>query len=226
MKSLLIGLASVASLSLTACVTTPATPGDPYFAPIEPQQLTQVRPVTGSIYDAAVSRDIYSDGRATRVGDILTVVLSESTQSSKSNTTTVDKTSSLSVAQPTIMGEGVTLNGQPLSATLNGPTTAFEGAGASNMNNSLTGNITVTVHRVLPNGSLVVRGEKWLTLNQGQEYIRVTGRVRPQDITQANTIESTKLADARLEYSGTGELNDSNMMGWASKFFISPLWPF
>ena len=94
------------------------------------------------------------------------------------------------------------------------------------MSNSLSGNITVTVHDVLPNGVLMVKGEKWLTLNQGDEYIRISGMVRPQDIGSDNTVESTKLADARIAYSGTGSVNDSNVMGWMSRFFIGAIWPF
>ena len=94
------------------------------------------------------------------------------------------------------------------------------------MSNSLNGNITVTVHQVLPNGVLIVRGEKWLTLNQGDEYIQVSGMVRPQDIGPDNTVESTKLADARISYSGTGAVHDTNVMGWLSRFFVSALMPF
>ena len=94
------------------------------------------------------------------------------------------------------------------------------------MSNNLTGNITVTVHDVYPNGVLLVKGEKWLTLNQGDEYIRISGLIRPQDISSDNTVPSTKLADARIAYSGTGVVNDTNVMGWMSKFFISALMPF
>jgi flagellar L-ring protein precursor FlgH len=94
------------------------------------------------------------------------------------------------------------------------------------MRNSLSGNITVTIHQVMPNGTMLVRGEKWLTLNQGDEYIRVSGLVRPQDIGPDNSIESTRLADARITYSGTGATHDANVMGWLARFFISPLWPF
>jgi flagellar L-ring protein precursor FlgH len=79
---------------------------------------------------------------------------------------------------------------------------------------------------VRPNGNLLVRGEKWLTLNQGDEYIRVSGIIRPQDIDASNTVASTKLADARISYSGTGAVHEANVMGWLARFFISPLWPF
>ena len=94
------------------------------------------------------------------------------------------------------------------------------------MSNSLTGNISVTIHEVLANGVLIVKGEKWLTLNQGDEYIRVSGMIRPQDISADNTVNSTQIADARISYSGTGAVHDSNTMGWLSQFFIGQLWPF
>lgn len=220
----IIGL--IALLSLTGCVQKVAKPDNPYYAPVAPQHLQSVRPVTGSIYSASTSRDIYGDGRATRIGDIITVVLTESTQSSKSAKTSVDKSNEFNLPQPTLFGSGVSAFGQPLSASLAESKTEFEGEGKSDMSNSLSGNITVTVHDVLPNGSLLVRGEKWLTLNQGEEYIRVSGLVRPQDIGQDNTIVSTKLADARIEYAGTGAVSDSNVTGWLARFFISPLWPF
>ncbi len=215
-----------AMLGLTGCVNTPPKPDNPYFAPVQPQALQAPREVTGSIYNAATSNNLYGDGRAHRLGDILTIVLQESTQSSKSNKTSVDKDTSLSLPQPTILGHGLSAFGKPISADFGTSTTEFEGEGKSNMSNSLNGNITVTVHEVLPSGVLVVKGEKWLTLNQGDEYIRVSGMVRPQDISPANTVASTQLADARITYSGTGAVHDSNAMGWLSKFFVGSLWPF
>lgn len=214
------------SVVLTGCVQKQVKPNNPEYAPVRPQALMQPKPVNGSIYSAATSINLYGDGRAHRVGDILTITLQESTSSQKSAKTELDKTSNLSLAQPTLLGKTVDINGRPLSATLNGPTLDFDGEGKSDMSNNLTGNITVTVHDVLPSGVLLVKGEKWLTLNQGDEYIRISGMVRPQDIGSDNTVMSTKLADARIAYSGTGAVHDTNVMGWVSKFFISALMPF
>ncbi len=224
MKRLLTVLTAI--LVLEGCVSTPPKPDSPHFAPVRPQAMTAPREVTGSIFNAATSNSLYSDGRAHRLGDIITVVLQESTSSTKSNKTSVDKDSSQTLASPTIFGFEPKILGKPLSASTGSSTTAFEGEGKSDMSNSLNGNITVTVHEVLPNGLMIVKGEKWLTLNQGDEYIRVSGMIRPQDISTSNTVLSTQLADARITYSGSGELNDSNSMGWLSKFFIGPLWPF
>ena len=214
------------SLMLSGCVQKQIKPDNPEFAPVRPQALMQPKAIDGSIYNAATSMNLYGDGRAHRVGDILTITLQESTSSRKTAKTELDKTSNLSLAQPTLLGQTVDINGRPLSATLNGPTLDFDGEGKSDMSNNLTGNITVTVHDVLPNGTLLVKGEKWLKLNQGDEYIRISGMVRPQDISSDNSVMSTKLADARIAYSGTGSVHDTNVMGWVSKFFISALMPF
>ncbi|WP_299183735.1 flagellar basal body L-ring protein FlgH [uncultured Neptuniibacter sp.] len=225
MKTLILSLVS-ASLLLSGCVQKQVKPNNPEYAPVRPQALIQPKPVNGSIYNAATSINLYGDGRAHRVGDILTITLQESTSSQKSAKTEIDKEGSTSLQQATAFGEPVTAFGKPVSFSLPSSTTEFDGEGKSDMSNSLTGNITVTVHDVLPNGTLLVKGEKWLTLNQGDEYIRISGMVRPQDISSDNTVVSTKLADARIAYSGTGAVNDSNVMGWMSRFFIGAIWPF
>ena len=102
----------------------------------------------------------------------------------------------------------------------------FNGSGQSSQNNSLTGSITVSVYEVLPNGVLKVRGEKWLELNQGEEYIRLRGLVRPDDINKNNQVSSQKIADARITYAGKGAIADSNAAGWLVQFFDSPWMPF
>jgi flagellar L-ring protein precursor FlgH len=214
------------ALVLTGCVNRPPKPDNPYYAPVEPVPAPDLQPITGSLYNANTAMNIYGDGRAYRVGDILTIELQESTQSSKSSSTTVDKSNNTNVgASASLFGRELSAFGNPLSATLSS-NNAFDGEGSSDMSNSLSGNITVTVHEVRPNGNLLVRGEKWLTLNQGDEYIRVSGIIRPQDIDASNTVASTKLADARISYSGTGAVHEANVMGWLARFFISPLWPF
>ena len=203
----------------TGCVQTVVKPDDPFYAPVSAQELRQPKPVTGSIINLASRRDLYSNGRASQVGDILSILLKESTSASKKAKTTADKSSSTTLTAPTVFGR--TLDN--FSAGFSGPTTEFEGEGKSDISNSLEGSISVTVHEVLPNGVLVVRGEKWLKLNQGDEYIQISGMVRPEDIAADNTISSEKLADARISYSGTGQVSDTNTMGWLSRFFISAL---
>jgi flagellar L-ring protein precursor FlgH len=212
-------------LLLGGCVTKAPKPDNPYFAPIPAQSYQTVPAANGSIYQAATSVDLYGAGRAYRVGDVITVTLSEKTQSSKTAKTDVDKSNELSLPQPELFGRGISAFGNPLSLSAQ-TDSAFASEGTSDMSNSLSGSITVTVHEVRPNGILLVKGEKWLTLNQGDEYIRLSGMVRARDIEANNTVSSTKLADARIAYSGTGAVHDSNVMGWLGKFFISPFWLF
>ena len=103
---------------------------------------------------------------------------------------------------------------------------SFDGAGDSSQSNQLSGEITVTVAEVLPNGNLVVQGEKWLGINQGNEFVRLRGIIRPVDISATNTVQSIQVANAQLYYGGTGALQDSNTPGWLSRFFNHPVWPF
>jgi flagellar L-ring protein FlgH len=103
---------------------------------------------------------------------------------------------------------------------------AFDGSGNASQSNQLSGEVAVTVAEVLPNGNLVIQGEKWLGINQGNEFVRIRGIIRPVDISASNTVQSTQVANAQLYYGGTGALQDSNAQGWLSRFFNSPIWPF
>ncbi len=125
-----------------------------------------------------------------------------------------------------IAGRPITSGGLPLFDNEMSRESSFDGASDSSQSNRLDGSITVTVAERLPNGNLLVRGEKRITINQGEEFIRVQGIVRPVDIGPANSVASTKVADARITYSGRGTLADSNRPGWLSRFFNSPWFPF
>ena len=126
------------------------------------------------------------------------------------------------MANPTVLGYPVTRDGVPIfSGNLSGDQ-AFSGEGWSTQSNRLDGSVTVTVVEQLPNGNLFVQGEKWLTLNQGKEFVRVSGIVRPVDILADNSVSSEKVANARIEYAGKGALADANRMGWLARFFNSP----
>ncbi|MFT5720200.1 MAG: flagellar L-ring protein precursor FlgH [Motiliproteus sp.] len=227
MNYLVTGIVGLAMLGLAGCATqVPPKPDNPYFAPVPPAAMATPKPVDGAIFHAGTSLSLYEDSKARRVGDILTITLTERTQSSKSSETDVGKNSNIQIAAPTVFGSPLSIGGNPLSASLAGGTRTFSGTGDTDQSNSLSGSITVTVVAVLPNGVMRVRGEKWMTLTSGDEYIRVSGLVRPQDVSPENTLDSVKLADARITYSGTGQVHDSNHMGWLSRFFFSPLWPF
>ena len=225
----------VLSLILGGCNSTPRR--DPVFAasyPVAFEQPVQAR--TGSIYQAGYDITFFEDIKARRVGDILTIQLTESTNASKSSSTDIERDQSSTVTNPTILGAapqfglpGVLPLSQTDDNTLEsslGTTHEFEGGSDSAQSNSLTGDITVTIADVLPNGNLIVRGEKRLNLNQGNEYVKISGIVRPYDITSANTVPSTKVADATIVYSADGAPADANKIGWLARFFISAVFPF
>lgn len=200
-------------------------PDDPDFAPILPEPEETEVVSTGSLFRTNYVNNIYSDSKAHRVGDIISVILSESTQAQKNAKTELKKANSAQLDPITGFGAlPINFKGDAIQFGIN-QTNDFKGDSKSNQGNSLSGNISVHVLRVLPNGNLIIRGEKWMTLNNGDEYIRLTGIIRPQDITSDNTITSQKIANARIQYAGTGTFAEVNEQGWLSKFFSGSWWP-
>ncbi len=216
----LIGLSGCGSQTLA-----PKPGTDPYFAPVVAPKAAKEPPSDGSLYSRNYAMSLYGDAKAMRIGDIITVNLQEQTTSSKSSNVSVIKDNEINQNEGTVLGSGLGVSNLSLLTNLEAER-EFTGEADADQSNQLLGNITVTVADILENGNLVIRGEKWLTLNRGDEYIRLSGIVRPEDITTNNTVASTRIANARISYSGTGELADSNRMGWLTKFFNSPIWPF
>lgn len=215
---------SCSLMVLVGCETLPKR--DPAFAPVQAVDLRPPQQTNGAIYQAGYDMRLFEDHTARRVGDILTVELDENTKAKKKADLDASKKSSTSVTAPNIMGmDPSMIFGKDLSATL-ASANNFEGEGQANQSNSITGDITVTVVAVFPNGNLRIRGEKRVTLNDGSEYIRLSGIVRPIDIDASNTIPSSKVADATIMYTGDGAIADSSKMGWFSRLFISPAFPF
>ena len=217
-----LGLAS----GLSGCASQAPMKPDPSFAVVMPPEESTNNPMqnNGSIYQSGQMDNMFVDARPYRVGDILTVVLQESMNGSKSATTGTSKADSVAITPPAIGGLSSTIMNR-FGATI---TTAnqFKGDGTSAQTNSLKGQISVTVARVYSNGSLFVQGQKYIGINQGTEYVRLSGLVRPQDISTDNTVLSTRIADAHISYGGSGAVNDSNNMGWLARFFNSPIFPF
>jgi len=204
----------------TAMTRPRAEPNDPQYAPVRAHSMMQRNPDSGAIFQASRNYNLYGDTKALNVGDVLTVVLRESTTASKNAETTITKDQQLGLAEPNIFGYGNI--GLGASADMERD---FGGKAEADQSNSLAGSISVTVVEVLPNGVLRVRGEKWLSLTNGDEYIRMTGLVRPQDIQPDNTVTSNRVADARFAYGGTGDFDQANQMGWLARFFNSEWWP-
>ncbi len=223
------GMTLLVISALSGCMSTARhepLPNDPFFAPIIPEIPAQKVSDDGSIFHAGLSNSLYSDAKARRIGDIITVILRENTTATKSASTSVDRESDVEIDP--IIGFGannVSLGNESIQLDLSA-SNEFEGDAQANQSNNLVGNISVTVVQVMPNKNLVVRGEKWLTLNNGDEYIRLTGIVRPADVNPANEVLSTKIANARIKYSGTGTFAQAQKQGWLSQFFSSSWWPF
>lgn len=200
-------------------------PNDPDFAPILPEMEEEPIVPTGSLFKANYVNNIYSDSKAHRVGDIISVILSEKTQAQKNAKTEISKENSAKL-DPVLGLGGLPVNiGRDSVQFGYNQVSDFSGDSKSGQGNSLSGNISVHVLRVLPNGNLMIRGEKWLSLNNGDEYVRLTGIIRSQDIGSNNTIISNKVANARIQYAGTGAFAEAQEQGWLSKFFNSSWWP-
>jgi len=209
---------------LEAC--TPIPMRDPAFAPVAPADLRPPVQNSGSIYQSGYDMRLFEDHTAKRVGDILTITLLEKTQAKKADDLKTKKDNQMSVTAPTLFGMAASvLTGNDVETKL-ASTKEFTGTGAADQSNSLSGNISVTVVDLLPNGNLSVRGEKRVTLNQGDEFIRLSGIVRPVDINSANIITSDKVADVTIMYVGEGAMADASKMGWLARIVQSPWFPF
>ena len=178
-------------------------------------------PTEGAIYQSGREVVLAENPIAHHVGDIVTIVLNEATAAQKSATTTTSKANAVTMPGTQLINKNVSW----LNTNINN-TSKFDGEGASAESNSLTGYLTATVLKVLPNGNLFVAGEKQIGLNQGKEYVRVTGVIRPIDLAADDSITSFRVASARITYNGKGAIADANAQSWLSRFFNSPWVPF
>lgn len=210
---------------LVGCAGTRGMPAEHYDLPVEAQLAPQPASA-GAIYASGQGLSLFEDQKARRVGDVLTVLLVESTTAQKKANTATTRETSVAVPGPTLFGMPVTRGGVPILDTEFGADSSFTGGGSSSQSNALSGTLGVLVIRVLPNGNLVVRGEKQLTLNQGSETVFVEGIVRPQDIRADNSLTSDRITNARISYAGKGAMADANAAGWLTRFFNSVIFPF
>ena len=214
-------LALVALVLLSGCAsiypTTPTAVHQPMTA--RPESRAQALPATGSIYQAAYARPLFEDRRARNVGDTITINLVERNTAQKSANANATRNGSMTAGIGPISRLPLSgLNGLELEADAE---SEFAGKGAAAANNAFNGTITVTVIDVYPNGNLLVSGEKMVAINQGNEFIRFSGVINPNNVTAANTVQSTQVADARIEYRGSGFIDESNTMGWLQRFFVA-----
>jgi len=190
-------------------------PGVVATLPAPPLPAAEAPAATGSLYNPASFAGLTSDRRARRVGDLLTIRLVERTQARKSASADSNRNGNTSITLPDVPPFSFV----PTGLTQGGSTQGFKGSGSAAQDNQLLGDITVTVARVLPGGVLMVAGEKRLTLNRGEEQVQLTGLVRIDDLGPDNSVPSTRVADARIRYSGSGQVADQSRQGWLARFF-------
>ncbi|GGY04812.1 flagellar basal body L-ring protein FlgH [Paludibacterium paludis] len=213
-------LAALGLVLLAGCSVVPPMPPavDNALPDIESGKL---RGTGGGVFRPSQGLNLVADRRATRAGDVLTVVLQESTQATKQANTRFDKNSGITAKPAVILGGAAMATEMGVDAKRN-----FAGNSSSTQQNALSGSITVVVHKVLPNGLLMIKGQKKLNLNQDDEFITLSGYVREEDIGTDNRISSQRIANATISYTGKGSLADANSAGWLTRLFNSPWMPF
>lgn len=216
-----LGVVFLVLLLMGGCATVPSTN---VYQPMTARPQPQPAPAeaNGAIYQAGYNKlALFEDRRARSVGDILTILLQEKTNASSQSNSNASRKGSASFSVPTVQGlPGKFLQGAELGGN---SSNAFDGKGQSASSNLFTGTITVTVIEVLPNGNLMVSGEKQIAINQRTEYIRFSGVVNPATINGNNQVLSTQVADARIEDKGAGYIDEAQTMGWLARFFLTVL---
>ncbi|MDP3539390.1 MAG: flagellar basal body L-ring protein FlgH [Azonexus sp.] len=216
MKRLLLFAAVVCA----GCTTVPPTNiHQPMTARPAPRYEAQVG--NGAIFQTGYSRPLFEDRRARFVGDTITIKITESTSATAKNSNKLDKTNAQSASVTAFKGlPGRGVLGLDLGAN---SSTAFSGKGEAANNNVFSGSITVTVIDVMPNGNLLVSGEKQLAIGEEQEFVRISGVINPSFVDFSNSIDSSKVADARIEYKSAGQIAEGQIMGWMARFFLNVL---
>ena len=208
----------VAAAALSGCMTTPTSIVQmPMSArPLTSERL-QAAPSNGAIYQTAAFRPIFEDRRARHVGDVLTLVITEKTSAVKAGASSGNKSGSVSASIP---GPLQSTFGNPLAVS---SSNKFADADNQSASNTFTGTMGVTVVEVLSNGNLIVAGEKQVAMNKGVEFIRFSGMINPDNIATGNTVQSTAVADAKVEYRTNSQIDRAEMASMASRFFQSLL---
>ena len=215
----------VCILFLASCAQLPKKPlveGETSVSP----QMPDITNYSGSIYQAAQPssygyQPMFEDRRPRHIGDVLTIVLQENVSASKSSSISAGRNGSANIGVKAIPSflDGALGRGK-VDTDLSGGTD-FKGSGGANAENTFSGTITVTLQDVMINGNLKVVGEKQIAINQGTEFIRFSGVVNPRTISGNNTVISTQVADARIEYVGNGYIDEAQTMGWLQRLFLN-----
>jgi flagellar L-ring protein precursor FlgH len=225
LRHALLALTVAVGVLLSGCATLQED-GGREFEPSWPDAAEGPKALPGAIYAQGRDVTLWNNVTARNIGDTLTIRLAESTEAEKTSTTTATKSSSAELSGPTIAGRPVTANGVPILEMGMGNESQFAGNGAATQSNKLDGYITVTVAKRFSNGNLLVRGQKWVAINSGREFVRLQGIVRPSDIAPDNSVLSWRVADAYISYGGQGTVANASKPGWLYRFFNSPKTPF
>lgn len=220
MKHLLL----LAAVALTGCMTKPVD-----VVPVRPIQYVQApspAQTGGSLFLAARYRPAFEDPRARMPGDILTITITEKVTASQSSSANINRTGDASggvTAIPGVLAKDLT---KGHNFDLGGTSSnKFSGKGDNNNQNEFAGTITVTVQEVLPNGHLLVAGEKQIGINSNVDVLRFSGTVDPRTILPGNVVASTQVANARIESRGRGAVDEALSIGWLGRFFLN-VFPF
>ncbi|AZP14654.1 flagellar biosynthesis protein FlgH [Undibacterium parvum] len=206
------------AIGLSGCAVTP-TPIVHQPMTIQPQSAKPQREMNGAIFQSAFYRPLFEDSRARLIGDVMTVSISEKTSAGKAAASSGSKSGGASFSAPVVLGiPASTLAKASISTT---SSSKFDEKGAETASNSFTGTIAVTVIDVLPNGNLLVSGEKQIAFDKGAEFVRFSGVVNPQTVTAGNQVASTQVADARFEYRSTSHVDIAEMNSLLTRFFLS-----
>lgn len=216
-------LIALAALGLTGCETLYPTPrvdvvGSPTTRPVV---VPQAPVANGSIYQATAYRPLFEDHRARLIGDTLTIVISERVNASQSSTSSIDKTGGVSAGITALPGlTPKTFSRAGAEASSNN---TYSGKGSTENTNDFSGTVTAIVTEVLPNGHLMITGEKQIGVNQNVDVLRFSGQVDPMNILPGNSVRSSQIANVRLDHRGRGAQADVNGIGWLGRFFLNVL---
>jgi flagellar L-ring protein precursor FlgH len=215
----------LAALTLAGCLATTPPSGVHQPMSVRPTPVLAPSNPDGAIYRASTQQiyagyqPLFEDRRARNVGDTLIIAINENTNASKASNTNAAKASSNDFSVSTVAGLPFkSFQGAQLTTASD---TKFDGKGQSASNNVFTGTIAVTVIEVLPNGNMLVSGEKQIGINQGSEFIRFSGIVNPTTILNGNQVSSVQVADAKIEYRANGAIDSAQVMGWLTRFFLT-----
>jgi len=202
-------------LPLSACSITPDSIVKQPTTAKAPSQATPVAK-SGAIFNTAGYRPLFEDRRPRYIGDIVTVTIAENTTATKAGGSSASKDGSVEASIGSFMGKPI-----PKGTILASSSSSYEDKAAANSSNAFNGSITATVIEVLPNGYLVISGEKQISLDKGTEFVRFSGVVNPDTITIGNAVTSNKIADARIEYRTNSKIDAAEIASMFARFFLS-----